>query len=344
MSLKKTIKNKLGKKACKIAFKVLKPFLPFIIIIVGLFFAICTIIDAIFLQEVQSDNTSMPEAQVRIKNMCITKAESLNTIHNFKDNESTNSLLDVDNRENDKLIQWSHLYAIMAFHNMSNNREIDESLLNEVASHFESTFKYEANTIKIETTTKDENGNDVTETKEETQYLLIESDTIMGHYKYNYEEKTVTKDNKKTTQKVFTNEELIGEKYERLRKYLKDNLHIKESDLDTDVEVVIQAANGYYDGKENTDWLQGNSSSDTIITNGKGLIPKGMFTWPVPGYTNITSHFGMRTHPITGAYKLHSGTDVGAPIGANFVAMADGTVIKATYSNSYGNMVMIDHR
>lgn len=33
----------------------------------------------------------------------------------------------------------------------------------------------------------------------------------------------------------------------------------------------------------------------------------------------------------------------GAPTGANFVAMADGTVIKATYSNSYGNMVMIDH-
>ena len=41
---------------------------------------------------------------------------------------------------------------------------------------------------------------------------------------------------------------------------------------------------------------------------------------------------------------MHSGTDVGAPIGANFVAMADGIVIKAVYSNSYGNMVMIDHR
>ena len=52
----------------------------------------------------------------------------------------------------------------------------------------------------------------------------------------------------------------------------------------------------------------------------------------------------MRVHPITGAYKLHSGTDVGAPIGANFVAMADGTVIKATYNSAYGNMVMIDHR
>lgn len=30
--------------------------------------------------------------------------------------------------------------------------------------------------------------------------------------------------------------------------------------------------------------------------------------------------------------------------GADFVAMADGTVISAKYSNSYGNMVMIDHR
>lgn len=29
--------------------------------------------------------------------------------------------------------------------------------------------------------------------------------------------------------------------------------------------------------------------------------------------------------------------------GANFVAMADGTVIKAAYNNAYGNMVMIDH-
>ena len=52
----------------------------------------------------------------------------------------------------------------------------------------------------------------------------------------------------------------------------------------------------------------------------------------------------MRTHPITGVYKLHSGTDIAAPIGADFVAMADGTVIKASYNAAYGNMVMIDHR
>ena len=47
----------------------------------------------------------------------------------------------------------------------------------------------------------------------------------------------------------------------------------------------------------------------------------------------------MRTHPITGVYKLHSGTDISAPIGAKFVAMADGTVIKAGYNSAYGNIV-----
>jgi len=30
-------------------------------------------------------------------------------------------------------------------------------------------------------------------------------------------------------------------------------------------------------------------------------------------------------------------------MGANFIAMADGTVIKAGYNTAYGNMVMIEH-
>lgn len=69
----------------------------------------------------------------------------------------------------------------------------------------------------------------------------------------------------------------------------------------------------------------------------------GVMAWPVPGYTTITSKFGMRTHPITGVYKLHSGTDISAPTGTNFVAAADGVVTKACYNTAYGNMVMIDH-
>ena len=279
-----------------------------------LLFAFCTVIDAIFVDDVQQDESSMSQEEKEVRTSCINKASFLNMCHNFLDGNSTTSLLDMDGRENDKQIQWSHLYAIMAFHNMSDGSKLDENLLEKVAKHFESTFKYETYKIKTETTTttKDENGNETTNTttSEQTVYLLVESDTIMGHYKYNYEEKTTTEGNTKTTKKVFTGEELIGEKYERLKNYLKNNLHIRAEDIDTDVQVVIQASSGYYEGKENTAWLQGNSSSSTIITNGKGLVPKGMFTWPIPGYTKITSPFGMRVHPITGTYKLHSGIDV----------------------------------
>lgn len=69
----------------------------------------------------------------------------------------------------------------------------------------------------------------------------------------------------------------------------------------------------------------------------------GVLAWPVPEYSTITSPFGMRVHPITGVYKLHTGMDIRAPIGANFVAANDGIVVKAEYNRAYGNMVMIDH-
>lgn len=69
----------------------------------------------------------------------------------------------------------------------------------------------------------------------------------------------------------------------------------------------------------------------------------GKFIWPTPGYTTITSPFGLRTHPITGIYKLHTGTDIGAPYGSNFIASNDGVVVKAEYNAAYGNMVILNH-
>ena len=69
----------------------------------------------------------------------------------------------------------------------------------------------------------------------------------------------------------------------------------------------------------------------------------GIMAWPVPGYTRITSPYGMRTHPITGVYKLHTGVDIGAPLGVNFIAANDGIVVKADYNVAYGNMVIVDH-
>lgn len=51
----------------------------------------------------------------------------------------------------------------------------------------------------------------------------------------------------------------------------------------------------------------------------------------------------MRFHPILHYTKLHTGVDISAPMGANFVAANDGIVVKAGYNVAYGNMVIIDH-
>lgn len=69
----------------------------------------------------------------------------------------------------------------------------------------------------------------------------------------------------------------------------------------------------------------------------------GELAWPVPGYTQITSNYGMRYHPILHVNKLHTGVDISAPEGANFIAANDGVVVKAEYNTAYGKMVIIDH-
>lgn len=80
-----------------------------------------------------------------------------------------------------------------------------------------------------------------------------------------------------------------------------------------------------------------NSSNETFVG--------GTYLWPVTGYYSITDTFGMRTHPTTGVYKMHTGVDIaGSGInGKPILAANSGTVIKAGRHTAYGNYVVIDH-
>lgn len=69
----------------------------------------------------------------------------------------------------------------------------------------------------------------------------------------------------------------------------------------------------------------------------------GAFVWPCPSSTRVTSDYGTRVVPTSGASSNHKGIDIGAAGGADIVAAADGTVKAASYSSAAGNYVMIDH-
>ena len=79
------------------------------------------------------------------------------------------------------------------------------------------------------------------------------------------------------------------------------------------------------------------SSGQRIVYSG------GVFCWPAPSCSYISSEFGYRTHPVYGTKKYHSGMDMAAPGGSSILAAADGTVKFAGWNGGYGNCVIIDH-
>ncbi|WP_282938819.1 M23 family metallopeptidase [Paenibacillus sp. RC67] len=69
----------------------------------------------------------------------------------------------------------------------------------------------------------------------------------------------------------------------------------------------------------------------------------GKFGYPLAKVAPMTSDFGYRSDPFTGAKKLHKGIDLGAPNGTDILAAAEGEVIVASWWSGYGNTVIIDH-
>src|SRR5690606_6936681 len=65
--------------------------------------------------------------------------------------------------------------------------------------------------------------------------------------------------------------------------------------------------------------------------------------WAKPVNGRITSSFGYRIPPTSGASSFHQGTDLGAGCGQPIFAASSGTVVYAGWNGGYGNFVLIDH-
>lgn len=74
-------------------------------------------------------------------------------------------------------------------------------------------------------------------------------------------------------------------------------------------------------------------------------LPDGgtnFFIHPVNGYV-VTSEWGTRIHPISGAERHHAGIDLAVDKGVPVVASADGVVKLASWYGGYGKAVIIEH-
>ena len=104
-----------------------------------------------------------------------------------------------------------------------------------------------------------------------------------------------------------------------------------------------------YNQNNNSNNGGGSSGGSGSNSGGGGSSGGGSATslsnlqWPVPSCTLITSRFGYRVAPTTGASTYHGGLDIGAGMGASIVAAGAGDVIYAGANGGYGNCVMIDH-
>ena len=97
-----------------------------------------------------------------------------------------------------------------------------------------------------------------------------------------------------------------------------------------------QAAKSEEEKQAEQEWLEWVSRPQQVDFE----YNEGGFSWPIPGYTNITSDFGWRT--LEGKADNHRGLDIGAPLGTPIYAAADG-IVNTNNHSSYGISVKLSH-
>jgi murein DD-endopeptidase MepM/ murein hydrolase activator NlpD len=70
-------------------------------------------------------------------------------------------------------------------------------------------------------------------------------------------------------------------------------------------------------------------------------ISGDLFAWPARGW--ISSWYGWRSDPFTGARVFHNGVDIGVDMGTPVLAAMDGIVAETGYSSGFGNYVVLSH-
>ena len=112
-----------------------------------------------------------------------------------------------------------------------------------------------------------------------------------------------------------------------------------------EAQLIIEANAAAAANGEQAPYTEEQAQQAAAVLGGGNVQSGGGLVWPVPCSTRVTSRFGNRSDPFTGAQAYHSGIDIDGfgNDGGIIVASAAGTVVTASYDGAYGNYVIIDH-
>jgi murein DD-endopeptidase MepM/ murein hydrolase activator NlpD len=106
----------------------------------------------------------------------------------------------------------------------------------------------------------------------------------------------------------------------------------------------ILAANFINNGREYTAIRYTDESGHTDYYSPDGnSMRKAFLRTPLDVFRISSSFNPNRKHPVLNKIVAHKGTDYAAPVGTPIKAAGDGKIIKAYYSATYGNVVIIQH-
>jgi murein DD-endopeptidase MepM/ murein hydrolase activator NlpD len=120
----------------------------------------------------------------------------------------------------------------------------------------------------------------------------------------------------------------------------KRELITKKEEINT-LKITITANRSYLTArkKDRQAVIESLQSGKMLLLPAEGT---GSHIWPTAG--RVTSEYGMREHPISGKFTLHTGIDIAAAAGTPIWAADSGIVSYAGMMGGYGNTVVIYHR
>jgi murein DD-endopeptidase MepM/ murein hydrolase activator NlpD len=177
-----------------------------------------------------------------------------------------------------------------------------------------------------------------------TNYELIKQ--LLDHDNTMYDRLVETKNKIEETKKEIENEKSVLEDKKasaNAKKAELDGYNSKLAGTVSKLENDIEAYKKAYAAAEAEEKRLKDQLRSLLQGSSGGSYSGGRLEWPTPGYTTITSPFGNRVHPTLKVYKLHTGIDIAAPMGASVIAAEAGTVVISGWNNAYGNYIVINH-